>query len=130
MPLDSTTYETPVMTLLRRARALLSRPRGWTQGGLAVDKEGESIDTMDSDATAFCMLGALEHEAGARRLDVLYYDACRELAMTIRPGAMSHGGNATEIIPDYNDADNRQKRTILRAFDRTIARIRAMVTAA
>lgn len=128
MPFDNATYETPVMALLRRARALLSRRGAWTQGGLAVDKDGEYLEPDDSEAVAFCMLGALDHEVGgAGGNDPLYNEACYELAMTIRPGSVR---TSDDIIPDYNDAENRQKRTILRAFDRTIARIRALVTAA
>lgn len=46
-------------TVLKRARALISDPKGWTQGASARNKYGKMVDPESPKATRFCALGSV-----------------------------------------------------------------------
>src|SRR5262245_33580029 len=49
--------------IVARARELVSDPNHWTQGDLAVFKDGRTAEPTHPDAYAFCAVGALQRAA-------------------------------------------------------------------
>lgn len=95
------------LSQLQRARRLLARPKGWTQGSYARDGHGAMVDSRCSQATAFCASGALyatqDDATGSMQARTVIY---RIIA---------------DDIEAWNDADGRSQADIVRAFDQAIA---------
>lgn len=100
-----------VPTVLKRARALLAA-KGWTQGSMAVNANGEAVAIQSRRAASFCALGAVHRVTGNIPDGGLY--------STVRRALMDTAG--TSVVA-YNDAPSCTKSKVLRLFDRTIARL-------
>ncbi len=102
------------------ARALIADPDGWTRGAYARDRQGQSLATNDPIACQYCASGALfrateydpmnQTSAARMRVDDAHYQVEKDL---------THMG-----IISFND-DNEHP-AVLAAFDKTIARLRAV----
>lgn len=72
----------PTSQILHQAIELL-RTKGWTQGSYARDAKGLRTDSHGSDATCFCVLGAIKRVYGSKRdikyLNILHDTISREL---------------------------------------------------
>jgi hypothetical protein len=49
-----------ILAVLRRMRALIATPETWTQGALALDRNGDKIDPRSDAAVCWCMRGAMD----------------------------------------------------------------------
>lgn len=92
--------------LLIRARAFVKR--GWCQGELALDVEGNPVNPRSEWAVSWCMSGALI----AAGVDELGHSAFRRLSDAI--------SRFSSFIPAFNDHQETVE-PILAAFDRAIA---------
>jgi hypothetical protein len=101
-----------VINVLVRARAYLKK--GWTRKAFARDTKGESCGAREGKASCWCASGALERATGGTRAFKTFFAAETELKKTV----------GCDSIPTWND-DIAQTRTgVVRAFTRTIARLR------
>lgn len=92
---------------LQRARRLLARPEGWTQGSYARDGHGDAVDSQCSQATSFCASGAI-------------YATQDNLTGSIQARTVIYRIIADDIEA-WNDADGRSQADIIEAFDQAIA---------
>ncbi|QWK78628.1 DUF6197 family protein [Ochrobactrum sp. BTU1] len=109
--------ETPVSTILRAARDLISVPDRWTKWGygfevkpLTEEQAGETPWVTEPEATCFCALGAVRKVTG--RADD-YQPAVRLL----EAGAFD--------VAEYNDHPSTTHADVLRMFNRAIRRAEA-----
>lgn len=97
------------LSQLQRARRLLARPEGWTQGSYARDGRGATVDSHCAEATSFCASGAI-------------YASQDDLTGSIQARTVIY-----RIISDdievWNDANGRSQADIVRVFDRAIASV-------
>lgn len=108
---------TTTLDVLRAARALIAK--GWTQGALARDAEGNDLGCDSEEAVSFCALGAVECAVDAVECEdweVLANDAIDELeALT--------GAGCTASL--HNDNVIGSQAEALAWFDRAIRATRA-----
>lgn len=100
------------LSQLERARRLLARPKGWTQGSYARDGDGAAVDSQCSQATSFCASGAI-------------YATQDDLAGSIQTRTVIYRVIADDIEA-WNDTDGRSQADIVNAFDQAIDSIRTM----
>lgn len=98
------------LTILKRARKLLSNPKRWCQGKFAKDGYGNGCSVDDERAYQFCAAGAVEKAAGGVVED--FHEAAEALSRCVRGGS----------VIGFNDAPRRKHEQILAAFDKAIAR--------
>lgn len=99
------------VTVLRKARELIARPGGWTQGASARDARGGVVSIAKDTATCFCTLGSLG--AAAAVTGFLYWSA-RDAFRLANEEAMEVG------IALWNDAPERTQADVVAAFDKAI----------
>lgn len=104
------------ITVLKRARAFLLKPGGWTKGRLARDKKGREVPVTSRRAVSFCAVGAI----------------CRVLkidSQILGQGTPAHDlllpGTGETFVVDFNDKKGRTQAQVLKAFDRAIAKLEA-----
>lgn len=96
-------YDNPTFRILRRARALIARPRGWIK------------DRAEDDQGRVCMVGATAR--AARELNSAYSrEADMWLLVAIRARHPECGS-----IPYFNDAKTTRKHMVLKIFDDAMA---------
>ncbi len=98
-----------ILTILRRARKLLSKPERWGKGQFAVTADGLVCDALGRNATKFCMIGAIVR---ANKRDDKNSDDAIDLLEFLRQQKLSA----------WNDAPRRTHAQVLRLLDRGIAR--------
>lgn len=103
---------TDTLSQLKRARRLLARPKGWTQGSYARDGDGATVDSQCSDATSFCASGAI-------------YATQDTLAGSIQVRTVIYRIIADDIEA-WNDAAGRSQADIVEAFDQAISSLTKM----
>lgn len=99
------------LQILIEARKLIEKPERWIQHDYARDADGGEVTPDDSDATCFCMLGALARSAHAMEHEAHRLPAALVLSTTV-------GGR----VHHWNDDPDRTHAEVLAAFDRAIAR--------
>jgi hypothetical protein len=97
--------------LLKKARALISDPKRWTQNAFARDKHGHAVPPQDSRAVRFCSIGAINHYAA-------------ESDVRTRSLARQALGEDIMMVNDF-DSRRMSHATVLARFDHAIARRRA-----
>lgn len=101
------------LSVLVKARELLTPPGAWVKNEWARNARGEHVLPDDKGAICFCAAGAI-WRAGGRALT-----ARSEARFTF---AQANGG---EYPLSFNDGPRRTQAQILKAFDRAIAKARA-----
>lgn len=119
------------LKILRGARDLLV-DKGWVQGRLAEDKDGQPVPPWDPDACRFCALGALRFSfENSSRPDSFDRARClkafdsAELSLI---ESLPHDpndlcgdyGSYNDSLIAYNDLEKTTKKDILTLFDRAI----------
>jgi hypothetical protein len=97
------------VTVLKKARELLSGRGKWAQGWMAFNKTGAGVSAKSPDAVCFCSLGAIDRITDG---DVDSYTGAIDLLHSQLPNDVS--------IPGFNDNPKRTKKQILRLFDKAI----------
>lgn len=95
---------------LIKARAKVEE--GWCQGAAARDKGGLAVAATSSDATRFCILGAINAARLDNGVSVIGELYC---ALKCEAGESSLAG--------FNDAPGRTQEEVLALFDKAIARV-------
>ena len=116
-----------VIELLREAISVIT-PRGaWTQGTLARTESGSMASISDSNATQFCMVGALRR--GISNLNVsnkVLLQAYKIVHEEIRAANSDtrtpnpRNANYESAIMGYNDTSKRKQREVVNVLDNAI----------
>lgn len=130
------------MTILEKAREILSDPRRWTKGALFDYREGE-LDENGKPIFCFCAFGALyeavrsEPNRFTYEFDVDGYEIATPGVLLLRQAILERSTSADEsatdmawlkmyddnpekVITSYNDHPATSHADILRVFDRAI----------
>lgn len=112
--------ETPVSTVLRAARDLISVPERWTKWGFHFAEKPETYEDAEEmaltpveQASCFCSWGAINAVCGAGE-GFVSSAAHTALTHTIWREARIHG------IPSFNDKPTTTHADVLRMFNRAI----------
>lgn len=108
------------VTILKRARKLLSNPKRWCQWRYGQTKEGWLVDPEAKAAYSFCAVGAIRRVAK---------DAADDDATEAAKALLDRCVPGYSII-DYNDAKKRKHEQVLAVFDKAIARAEKAALAA
>jgi hypothetical protein len=100
------------LEILIEARKLIEEPENWTQVYYALDGDGELVEPSHSNATCFCMLGAIAKATGDDAGLIEFTPAVQRLRFSV-------GG---PIVPFNGTASHDE---VLSAFDRAIEAARA-----
>ena len=106
------TIRTAVVAGLVRTREFLKK--GWTQGWFAKTASGRDCGAESSDASCWCLSGALQRAFQDESSSEAEDRAASSLRWTIR----------RKSIADWNDAKRRTQTQVVGAVTRTIARLR------
>ena len=99
-----------VAAVLNAAADLLEKPGGWTQGALALGGEGEYLDVDSSDATCFCVVGAIRRVSGFGRRPEETIPVRQALAASLRlPGYKAP-------LVNWNDDPDRTQAEVVKAL--------------
>jgi hypothetical protein len=99
---------------LLRASATLLRDTGWTQGAMARDTQGRMADFLGSEATCFCLEGAI---ARARRDGGLSFVAYDHTFAEVRK-------TLDGVLPyRWNDVPGRTAEEVIGVLERTAGRL-------
>lgn len=99
---------TDVIETLKKARDLIAREGGWTQGAYARDAAGSAC-SIGANAQCFCTLGALRLASDGDR------DLARAAAAALRDR------HSMVWIDDWNDTPGRTQAEVVALFDAAIA---------
>ena len=102
-----------VADVLETAACILSDPKAWTRGALALDADGDEVGPISPEATCFCTVGAIARAIGDNSNFGLRSDAHNKLR-TLLP---------TFYISEWNDAPYR-------THDEVVAKLREAAAAA
>lgn len=94
---------------LRKAKKLLEKPKAWTRYTFARDIHGRDVEPASKEAVCWCAVGAAERVCPVTVLPSV---------VTYLTSAVSH--YETGGVEDFNDNTARDKRYVLRAYDRAI----------
>ncbi len=100
-----------VISVLKKARRLISKPERWTKDHDAVDVWGCPCNPLDVNAASYCAIGATSRAAET-------YGEAIDLAADM---ALRHGLRTSVDV--WNDRPHRTHAEVLARFDRTIARL-------
>jgi hypothetical protein len=103
------------LEVLKAARALISDPARWCQDDYAIDDRQVSTLPSDSDAGAWCAVGAIR--AAAQENNQIVLPAQRVLAKPVTTIELV----SEEAIIEYNDSHTHAE--VLALFDTAIARL-------
>ena len=116
-----------VVELLREAMSVITPAGTWTQGTLARTTHGGHVSISDSEATQFCMVGALRRAISNLNVsdEVLlhaYKIVHDEIHATNNNNGTPNQRNATHqsAIMGYNDKPKRKQREVVDVFDNAI----------
>lgn len=116
-----------VIDLLREAMSVISPTGKWTQGTLARTASGGRASISDSEASQFCMVGALRRSLSNLNVsdEVLrhaYKIVHEEILAANSDTGIPNPSNATHesAIIGYNDTPKRQQREVVDVFDNAI----------
>ena len=101
----------PHLTVLKRTRKIVSR--GWCQGHLAKNKDGEVVHPASVSASCWCLSGALYAATCAEKDGAVLYDSIEEFLM--------QGYFKGQNIAAFNDAPTTTQEQILRYLDEVIS---------
>ena len=102
---------------LRKSRERIAHKGDWVKDAFAVDAEDCSCESRDSQAVAWCALGAMEWTKG----DV--DQAACELAQHLADPPVHGAGDAIDLIASWNDSVMTTHADVLTAFDAAILRL-------
>lgn len=112
--------EDPLLAILYKARATITRPDNWSKDASARNADGEECDqgALDPDAIRWCMAGACELAAMELDLDCgTNLDQCYALLLKAQRYAWP---NPLQIqfpsVAEFNDSPDRQHSEVLRCF--------------
>jgi hypothetical protein len=97
--------DTPVVRLLREARALIEQ--GWCQGHAAETARGSHVDSFNSRAVRFCISGALTQASRRTRASFAMVQAAADELCT--------AGDINSLV-QWNDANGRTQQQVLDLF--------------
>ena len=103
--------------VLTKARNIIAKPGGWTQGWFARDAKGERTDIEGDEAVSFCAMGALyraHHESKVRNFDLA--PSVRFLMAVVDKNKHLEGGGVVQFNDSANSADE-----VVAVFDKAIA---------
>lgn len=110
--------------LLKEARALLARPKGWCKRNLTrrdiVIKPVEIDSTGVMDDHPHCMLGGLRHAFDAFHPGILW---CGDTAYRMAKGALIDavaGSEGHHSVAQANDSSSTRKAQVLKWYDEAI----------
>ena len=116
-----------VIDLLREAMSEIAPPGAWTQGTLARTASGGRASISDSQASQFCMVGALRRAISNLNVsDEILLHAYKIVHEEIRAANSETGAanprNVTHesAIIGYNDSPTRKQREVVDVFDNAI----------
>lgn len=101
------------LTILRRAREILTPPGAWTQGEAARDSEGELVAAADPAAVCWCSIGALIKATPDDEM------------LRARASAVLKRHVPAGLLVTYNDYTYRTQAEVLAVFDKAIASLEA-----
>jgi hypothetical protein len=107
------------VTVLEKAKELISKPEFWVKGSNATDSDGVSTAILDPYACRFCMNGALLRVTGFASPTKDYDDARRTLYEVI-PG--------NDQMHRFNDKPETTHADVMEIFDKAIALARTAQT--
>lgn len=117
------TNPTETLPVLEKARELIARPGGWTQGAGARNAYGVMVNTGADEAVCFCAWGALRHIAGdSIRNTNTGQVRCEAYRLLGHPDPSE--------LAEWNDAPGRTQEEVVAAFARAIATVREQIGAA
>ena len=107
------TQQITLTEYLQKAKALIEA--GWTKGVYARDDNQDETNPEESDACAFCTLGALHRVSHSTMTkgNSVWYDAANVIKKCLPAEYDGH-------IPSFNDDPNVSKDDVLALFDRAI----------
>lgn len=115
----------PVEGVLREARALLAKPKGWTKKCYARTASGVGTKWTNPKAVSFCTLGAV-HCADRKEFgtsSACLADEAGDVIREILAGKTGFEMSRKYIaIPFWNDAAKTRKKDVLAVFDAAIVR--------
>ena len=112
--------EDPLLAILYKARATITRPEEWAQHCSARSADGEECDqgALDVTATRWCMVGACE--LAAMELDLNCGTNLDQVYNLLLKAQRHAWNNPTAItyssVADFNDAHNRTHEQVLKFF--------------
>lgn len=99
--------------ILISARGLLANVDSWGKGYYAFNKSQDMREVGDSDATCFCMIGALAKAAGS-------FTGVGGYEQSEHPEIEYLAKVVGEHVPNYNDHPDRTHAEVIAAFDKAI----------
>lgn len=98
-----------ITSLLNAAADLVAKPGAWTQGYVARDKTGRTVDADARAARCWCGIGAVMRTAKAMKSDRVEDLACKALHR------FAHGRGFTSF-GKFNDAPERTQDEVVAAL--------------
>lgn len=102
------------LTLLKKARELISAPNHWTTEFNAKNAAGYPVASIDETAVCFCSIGALLHYV--RNGNHLFISANEKLR-----DSMNKMSSGLTFVWQYNDSHTHSE--VLALWDKTIQRL-------
>ncbi|BCJ91802.1 hypothetical protein IZ6_25370 [Terrihabitans soli] len=102
-------HPNPALLILRGVRLILKSRRRWTKGAMARDRFGETVMSYGSDASCFCLYGAVR-----RASDELGLTSYRSWAIT------SLNTAAGGCMITFNDREKTRHQDVIALLDRAI----------
>lgn len=106
------------LTVLRRARALITLPKNWTQDAYARNKRALPVSQEDPTACRWCAIGAISKVTRTAKNAAVCYSARNAAAQFFSDAAGQH-------VVAFNDAATTKHADVLAVFDKAIALAKA-----
>lgn len=103
-----------ILSVLKKARKLISKPEAWIKGVQAEDKNGNRESPLSKHAVAWCADGALQRAYGAT--DGGAYELAKQAVLDTTP---KYRG----LLCVWNDEKRRTHKQVLAKFDKAIAKL-------
>ena len=116
LKIDAGEVTVPVRKILAESKRLLEE-KGWTKGVYARDAEGTQVSCVDSTATCFCMLGAINRVVNTLTGKYTRLPAEETFAIDALVTYLRDSGTATDI-PTFNDTVATSVEEVAAAFDK------------
>lgn len=97
-----------VTLILKQVRALLANPDRWTKGEMARNAFGAPIDPQGSNATCWCLMGAIHHET---KDDPFLAGSVYQILRTQLQG---------QTVSDFNDNGTTTHTDVMTLLDKAI----------
>lgn len=102
------------LTILVKARKLITPKGAWTQNVFARGRTGRSVSIDSPRAVCFCAWGALERVSPEDEFDADIYRACL--------AALDDAADGSILL--FNDENGRKQKEVLAIYDMAITRLR------